>query len=459
MILITDIFADVNVVLFWLLLALWLAVLIAIPLTVCRITKKILDDIEERDRLDGYYYTSKEFMKRELGNTVLISAERGTRGGKTMTMCGMLHAYTDIIMENCQDSINWFKSVFIELDYSLFDQVLQDCYNSGSSVLATAGTLKNLAPTADYFVGVYDDYINRRDRFGLLFDYVECYYSLLEFDPTFANIHFHNRITGKDSRMIGETDFDLKNVYKNHSYILRPHIAYGFDEATIGDRQSQRSQIVDKADTGRDVFYKLFPQSLKETSYLVTTSQRASRVVKVDRELYNSFVDIRHFEIKGVLPYAEKLIRRLKSLNGFLSRIVRFLRFNEVKRYMYDQCFNWSKARTRALDDIISYFKSGAYLVISANVCHKAEWVEKDPDEIHSVMFDFVFPIRYCFGVYDTHYYKFLHYYLADISEEDPINRPRLGASVSLKEAGEKTKDILKKMNSDEKDVAESEDY
>ena len=446
---IVDSFSDTLVII------LFIASIIVILFLIFKIISifnNIYKDLDERNELDYWFFTTEQFVKKELGYSISISAFRGIRGGKTMTMCGLGHVLTEIVQEKCMNYIGWFRSIFVELDYDIITLIIVSCNEYKMTIKEIADKVEKVCPK-NYFLGTYDDHISKRPKRGLLEDYIEDQIALINQDITWSNVYFHNRVTGKDSKRFEDGDFDLKDIYKNGNYVLQRNSVYLIDEETLGDRQAQNFAKLNKEDKGRDILYRIFGQMMKEKSYIVTTAQKSSRIYKNLRELYNSFIEIQNFKVKGQLNYAISLVQIVESWSYKLSLLRRKFIFNKAKKALYDERFNWGKARQRALDDIINYFDSGNYMVVNANVCHREDFVGKEADGNRVVNFDFVFPIRYVFGVYDTHYFKFIHEVLM---KNGTSKRGRIARSLDEKDKEVEAETILSK-DSDEED--EGEDY
>lgn len=350
------------------------------------------------------------------------------RAGKTTFLFGASHLLTIKIQQMIYSRMAEIERILIDVNFSkIIDLYL---LNSGSHQDKVNSVLNDLIVSDDVgnqrFIfdlgNLYFDHLTYQRKFKLLHEYLDLFMHSQRNDYIFSRVRAFNQLTKSYSLFLDPKWEKLKE--KND---------FPFDEYSVflDDEKSLDSSNIKNAgkseDDGADIFFRLFGQLFRETSWYLTTLQNAKRWVKSEREIAQFHIYIKQSYLVGDYPRIKKILDLIESVNQFIYRIV--CKFKNVR---YQDRKNLFKRISLWILQKQKYLTSRGFILFSCN-CYKdienvGKSIKQEDQDSENHMFDFCIPVPYCWGIGDTHAY---HGLIDLLYEQSKLDRNKLG-QVSL---------------------------
>lgn len=367
---------------------------------------------------DYLFSKTVKYCKESIGS--LISVDGKIRFGKTSLAVALGHVYALISQMQLSDKIREIKIIFKILDFNLIDAFIESSIVPdqvfGIDYNALAKTMFNQLDLS--FYGHVNDFINDKSTIDIFAEYIESYVILnIRNNYNVSNISVFNRVTMNYNFKLDPEWLAMNYAFENHNFALENHMTILVDEKSDdGGAAKHYDEAQDQS--GRKEFLRKFGQLFRETNHLITTKQNVLDEIKQHRLLTQSniFVSERvktvktgHFMYKLLERFmmTKLLIYRFKTFIKIVFKInIRLFKFSQViqlYRQYREQYFNLINIERNTLNTL--YFWKKLFFYFGYNVY--ATNVYEDADDVGKKTvgetFQFVIPVRYAFGNYQTH--------------------------------------------------------
>lgn len=402
--------------------------------------------------------TSRKFLKTMFQVSIahaqnlgfLISINGSIRIGKTSFQSGLSHILQILLQMKAIEKIEKTRKVYKSLNFNVIDEIVYQKYDEYyqeekgfpnfdlilddlTSFFRSKGVdidetiIYNLLDTqtsSRYF----EDYIFALWVVNIRNNYVQ------------SKTKFYSHITQNISYDLNPNHRKIHVAYKQKDYSIYEYMVLLLDEVSDESGANKRFDDVKEEDGDKD-FLRKFGQMFQEHNYLITTKQDVKDEIKKFRSLTQSNIWLpEKVQQKGYFNFILNIVSMVYSLFYFFyiifmvdipylvkklfkSEIIIEIQneqevhkviesLDEYKDYHY-KLVNLKRTLDNKLLYIdwflfsISYNK---YLVL--NYQSEDDVKKKDP-----TMFDkqfFYIPTQFCFGTYDTHYYRNIQKELLD---------------------------------------------
>lgn len=378
------------------------------------------------------------YKVKSLGFLIGVSGEVGSFKTATVVGCSPYDSLNYI--EEAKKKIEWIQTVVPYVDYNYVFKVIDLLYEtSGSPRKVYEGALQD-ENIKKWFHGIYDDYVNKTPLPSLLRTLIDARCALLRNQFVGSNIRIFNPITQTFSFEFDYSNLEIKQEDSRENYLFPKYLTVIEDEALLSIYKNTNSNTV-VGDTGLDTALRLYRHLSKETSRLYSTAQVISRVSKIVRENSTDFIHMMGGEIIGSLKTKDRRLKRKeeklrekilrKNLSDYPSRWKnRQFRIHQKRKRIYAGC----------------YLKTyGIHYTVLEDVGRKIENCQGFAEEI-----EFVFPLTWVFGCYDTHEFSIVDETLEKISNRTELDLKVMKETLSDIEKKKRVDSILKKINPEE---------
>lgn len=268
----------------------------------------------------------------------------------------------------------------------------------------------------------YNDGIKIYSYEHLLKEYIEAYMAIKRNNYVYSNIKFDSIITDNRAFDLKGSDFKIKERNQSNNYRLRRYSIFFYDEATLdAEKINLNWQKSGQADSGTIEHLRLFRHYFKGKSYYYTTLQNPERLVKAERELFNSIImirgkrDLEMFKrIKHILRMANWINEKSHAFKRKIKRLFR-MRNNENKTSIY-------KNIKRLILTLTDKLNSMDYLEYDVEIYDTAKEAENGSRNSNNVKF--VLPKKWCYSPIDT--YEYSYQYDAAVEKSTVSPAPKL---------------------------------
>ena len=393
------------------------------------------------------YRRNKKRYKRSLtiiNNSGYIIGIGGHIGaGKSTSAAGITTYLENYILGLAREKMDYVQTIINKHDFTQLNNYLSQVFFDEKVDIVQ----ENIKPLTNdvLYIGseyhrFYDDGIKKHTYEDLLKDYIEAYLALNRGNYVYSNIKFDSIVTNQRAFALKGSDFKIKDRLYSHDYKLRRYSLFFYDEATLdADKINFNWQNSAKDDSGTIEHLRLFRHYFKGKSFYITTLQNPERLVKAERELFNSIYMIRDkcdFEeykrIKKVINLLNNVNETIHSIKNKLKRILRMTikddkksLYKNVKRFLLQ-----AKDRLNAKD----------YLVYTVDIYDTAR--EAESNSRNKFTTKIVLPKKWCYGPIDTYEYSYQYDAAVAVSETSPTESPE---DLYIDEKIELATEILKK--------------
>jgi len=374
------------------------------------------------------YSTTVGIVGRFLGYIMYITAP--IRGGKTSLMNGMSHAIQEHLIGELQSQMQRTQVIITTIDYNQLDQDIMARYEQGMKPVAIYEQLKEVYPFD--LVGSYDDGLHVISYLDLFAMYIYSLCRLLDNNFVMSTQPAYSRITGTQAKDLKTEWMEVKLQHEQGGPypIERYNVLMEDDQNIDSKKESHNHYVIAKEDAGKNLWLRIFGHLYKETCYYLTTVQEADRIVKVERELATSILFVESFShvelqsLRFILNVLRLIIRIMFTMFlwirypwPFNKRKFRFEENGSSESILVDYPKEYRKRPSlwKKVDRVVLVLQerlfSRSYLRFKLRKYSKAEEVGRLNSANVKYYDEMIlhFPTRYCFGVFDTHAFAFVH--------------------------------------------------
>lgn len=368
-----------------------------------------------------------------------ISVNGAIRVGKSSTVSGIVNIIENKMLCDIQNEMDKCKNIFHYLDFNFIDKFLKLEFSKYDKI-----SFHNRKNVFDYLIsylklknGIYNDFINNKSLYELLYIYVDNFY-ILHFRKCFviAKNAMYSFVTSSFCTYLLDETLELKEVYLKKCFYLERYIVCVYDEKSLS-RGNLKSLLktVDR-DKGRKELTALCGQIFEETTFFISVKQVSSDEEVSERRLCVSNLLIKDRHITNNLYSAILPFLSFQKANYILTGIFYWLtlkkfKYKNFKRYVESDKSKYRFRKLR-LQHYIDYIRSLAVVNVLVYNYDNANDVGKKNDDLYKKMI-FAFPINKCIGNYNTHDFSFLLEELSKMSNISFQDVPRVGFFKSKK--------------------------
>lgn len=374
-------------------------------------------DKNRRDNCNFLVETTLKFIKNNLGFIRIVSGK--IRSGKTTLASGIIHADELNLIEQINNDLAIVQEIILDVDWTSINHDIEEQYNiTHDRFLCSKFILKKYN---DVFIDkTYYNYLKETPYVALLEKYIYAYFRKLDNNFVMSNIGKYSYVTNTMAKPYSDNVIRLKEVVEsnnlkvtNSKYSILRYSSILEDEKLLGDKNNINIQS-NFNDDGSSMFLRLIGQLGNETIYYTTTAQNALRWCKSEREIATSIIYINNREVIGNLPFIVNFIKKRQSKNNKRMHKYANKHFKdpvELNNYLLNN--NTFKQKNLKYKNKLNKIFSESYLKYGCVIYRKIDDIGKSLSEATgAINFDFVFPVKWCFGSIDTHYFSFLQDYL-----------------------------------------------
>lgn len=420
-------------------------------------------DERARDNCEELVNCTIDFAKENLGFIRVISGP--IRSGKSTMTAGLTHSDQIIIRDTAREKIDYARTIMHDVDWVSIDKDIEEQHELTHDRFQSFRFIKKKY-SEQFEDKEYDNHLKIMPYLQLLNDYIYAYFRLLDNNFVLSNIDCYSHITGNynfrfDPKFMKIKELVISNDNKvtKTNYPIMRYTTIFEDEKLLGDKTNIKF-TTDNSDDGSPVFLRLLGQLGKETIYYNTTAQNALRILKTERELATSIIYINGHDVIGNLPFKSWLLKKRIARNN--KKMMKYAR----KHYKHDEegYENFLKSDSKfkqkhmKYKDELNAIFAEAYLSYHCVIYRRVDDIGKTLNESHGAMkYDMVFPVAWCFGSIDSHYYSFIQDYLEGYGRS-PYYELEKETNSSISEFA-KAKEFLKQKKKEEKPkVTDKED-
>lgn len=354
---------------------------------------------------------TEEKINKEFQFIIMIEAAIG--GGKTSFLNGFSHMKTLSLKQKIEEDLYDIEKKLYTVNYLYVRNLIRNYYDLGCSETEIKNKLLEHECIASSFTGTFSDHVSEIPKISLLESYIKAYVANLRDNYVMSNYKLYNRITNHFNYVLEPDAFDIKDPAAQKKFFLPPYLVIVDDEKALSEfKNTETPKNLDQK--GTDVTMRLFRQLQRETTYYISSTQNTSRIALIIRELANTYVQIQRFAIVGEQNRLAGIYR--KKEEKVYSKMIKFAgkhfeTAEEQDRYLLsNNCF---KSQIFELFDKQKELFASAFLSYSVRIAPKLDLLkEKDCKELK-----LVFPLTWCFGVYNTCEYSEFNDFLLTLSD------------------------------------------
>lgn len=366
-----------------------------------------------------------------LGYIVGVGGNIGA--GKSTSTAGITTFMEEYIMGLAYSKMDYIQTIINDYDFTMLNKKLDDFLFDEKMELmmeltyplteeAIYAKIKNFeTKEIELFDRIYDDGIKEHSYEEFIREYIEAYMAIKRNNYVYSNIKFDSIVTDNRAFDLCGDDFKIKERLHEKNYRLRRYSIFFYDEATLdADKINLNWQKTGQEDSGTIEQLRLFRHYFKGLSYYYTTLQNPERLVKAERELFNSIIMIRE---KKDFQEFKRLKHMLNMFNWVNEKSHSFklktknifhIRHNPNKKNMYKNIKRFILKFTDKLNSL-------DYLVYDVEIYNTAK--EAENGSRNSCNAKFVLPKKWCYSPIDT--YEYSYQYDASVAKSEVSPAPK----------------------------------
>lgn len=369
----------------------------------------------------------------------IIGINGPIRTGKTSLLSGLSSVCQIIITNEIQDLLKRTMKIFKHIDFNHFNAYLDQIYSKDKELidfdLLTNVMLEmfNLDGEKLHYTLIGNIKVKK-----LITDYIFAYYCLhVRNNYVQSKTPFYSNITHNYSLELNTKWLGIREAYKHKDYAILDYMVILIDETT--DEAGAMAYLDDvKDETGAKEYRRKFGQIHQERNRIITTKQDVMDEVKRFRNLTHSNLVIdQKVKVVGQYPLIYKTLEIITKMPLVLLHVFKIyprlfgrlllsvITFGKIQRHSKHDLLTYYYQKTglkRNIENKLYYYKnfftSIGYNHYYGFILNRAEDIEKSTADREE--FSFYIPTPYCFGTYDTHYYKEMQKELLDASTTTP---------------------------------------
>lgn len=385
---------------------------------------------------------TQEFINNNMKYITMIETSVG--GGKSSLMACLTHSQTIHLQEMINKKIVNTQKILYELDWNQIDGMITEIYKKDTNIKNVINTLLENKKLGRYFnqgdKSNYNNYRNDVPLMTLLEDYVTAYCARERNNYVMANYRLKNRLTNSYNYKMPPNLFDIKTDEGQKNYYIPAYCVIAEDEVSL-EKLSNVESPQKFSKRGRDKSMRVIRHLKKETTFYVNASQKIGRIIKIIKELGNSFFEILSLNIVGTQKtYSRIFQKKEQKIEMQLSKETDPNKIFQLKKKRFEYYQEQNKVYAAAFIQ---------YKVLIGRNIQDFERLDKSklPEET------LTFPICWGHGTYNTCELNDIDKYLSEISGKSDSD---LEAIKSLYEKMD-PKAIKKLLDSDDDEEDEKE--
>ena len=387
-----------------------ITLILTIPLIIISIKENYIDILFNRTII---------YCKNYLGHLIAIIGK--IRVGKSTLLSGITHVFQIIIINDNNDIMDRIRRIFYDIDFNEFDNIILYLYYEKKIYDLDKITLEILKYYNYNGYTLRYNYLDFKTIKTLFKEYIESFYVINIRDQyVMSKTYIYSHITNKSNI---EYDIDMTKInyaYANKNYAIEDNLIEVIDEAT--DDIGAAKQYDDMNDeSGAKEYRRKYGHIHREKNYMITTKQDSSDEIARFRRLNQSNIEIiekvkiigKYRTVNYFIEKIYKYIEKYNYIKFFIKAILKGL-FNKEKRneyinYNFKKKYRGKKLQYK-LNFIQEYLFSLAYCKFKTKVYSNEDDVGKENSnsKIYYDQFNFVIPLRYCFGTIQIHEFSYI---------------------------------------------------
>ncbi len=284
---------------------------VKIPLWRKIISRKIRREAKTRFRCIEQCIETQEFINKNMKYITMIETSVG--GGKSSLMACLTHSKTIHLQEMIQNKISNTQKILYDLNWNQIDKMIIEAYEHDTKIKNVINTLLENEELGKYFnrgdKSNYNNYRNDVPLMTLLEDYVTAVCARERNNYVMANYRLKNRLTNSYNLKMPPYLFDIKTKVGKENYYIPAYCVIAEDEASL-TKLKNTSSPKKFSKRGRDKAMRLIRHLKKETLYLLMASQKVGRIIKLIKELGNTFIEILELDIVGTQKTYSRIFQK-----------------------------------------------------------------------------------------------------------------------------------------------------
>lgn len=373
-----------------------------------------------------HHHREKKFKKSrkrcsQMGTKIVVTGDTGA--GKTTLVAGISTFLEKHVMKLAKDKMEYIQIIMCKYDFRYFNFLI-DTFSYFNYDIKTNELFDIILPAIEKVLykgenhNYYYDGIKVKSYEELIKEYIEARVAINRKNYVWSNIEYISLVTGKKSYDLDPRAIQIKDRLADGRFDLRKYSILFYDEETMDpNKKNTQWQRVALEDTGAPEFYRVHRQLFKETSFYLGTAQHGNRIIKEQRELYNTVIHVSKRKRLSEYSIVKFIFKAGKWFNETVHKIKMKLIKNKDKAlakmnaYKKRQYFYMHKLDILNSNDFLSY---------------TVDMYESTEDEAnHSrerIGYKFIFPIKWCFSPINS--WEFSYQY--DELVENSIKSPKI---------------------------------
>ena len=382
------------------------------------------------------YFKHKYELSKKLASLLgfLISINGAIRAGKTSFQSGLSHIFQIEIEEKLKNLLLEVRIIYKKIDFQRINNLLDELFKKSSYPNfkeAHQLVTKNLKQY-NMSRSLIHNFLSSRTSYEMLKDYIFAYW-VLNYRKNYVHskTNFYSHITASFNY-----DYDIEQQKIFEAYTLKDYAIYDFmveliDEASDEIGANKRYEDV-KEESGNKDYRRKYGQIHQERNRMITTKQDVKDEIKKFRTLTQSNLWLpSQIKVVGDFKFTYELISFLLQLGLSIYRFINIWipymykritdkNYKDIEYEVYkDNHFSTINIERKILNKLLHikwFLKSIAYNTYEIwNYPSEDDVKKRDP--IYYDKLKFYIPTIYCFGTYETHFYRMIQEELLNVSE------------------------------------------
>jgi len=262
----------------------------------------------------------------------------------------------------------------------------------------------------------YNNGIKKIKYEEIMLEYIEAIIAKHRNNFVWCNIDYESAITGNQAYDLTPDDTKLKDRWENHDFTPRRYGILAFDDVALNeDKINLNWQKIAQESSGSIEFLRTFRHLFKETDRYICNLQNAGRLVKTDRELFNSIIEIVSKEDYERFSFCKSVVSFIDRTNDFIHKVrVKLTR----KKLRLEEKISKYRNRKRKLWHLLDILDSKDYIKYTVNVYNTSKDAENKTNK--SKQTKIYFPKKWCYAPTETFAYSYLYDALLQTSTAAP---------------------------------------
>lgn len=364
---------------------------VKIPLWRKIISRKIRREERTRLRCIEQCMETQEFINNNLKYITMIETSVG--GGKSSLMACLSHSQTIHLKEMIQKKIVNTRKILYDLAWNQIDEMITEAYKHDTKIKNVINTLLENEELGKYFnrgdKSNYNNYRSDVPLMTLLVDYVTAYCALERNNYVMANYRLKNRLTNKHNYKMPPNLFDITTPEGKKNYYIPAYCVIAEDEVSLTKLKNTSSPKT-FSKSGRDKAMRIIRHLKKETTFYMNASQKIGRIIKLIKELGNTYIEILELNIVGAQKtYSRIFQKKEQEIEEQLTKEKDPNKFFELKKKRFELYQEQNKVL------------AASFLQYKVLIGRNIQDIERlDKSKLTEIIF--TFPITWGYGVYNT---------------------------------------------------------